>query len=275
MGKRVARVLMGVVVASAMLAASPVRVEAQLSTQPFAAYGNATAVALNALAARHDAGRQHPGGQLRRASSTPPASAARSTTSSARPSTRRSRRRQERLRPGQRRRARSASRRPSQPANLNQLILTQVAEANAPPPSDLITEEIPTSTCPGSLTASTARGQAQATYDPEFCPVGPPAHLRPRLRREPAGPARAASAASSAPAPPATRSPRPARSPTWSPTVTAPTACVAESQAIVAPVSVAGTGITIDIAGPDRLPRHRHRQARRPPQRRRPTPAPR
>ena len=49
MGKRVARVLMGVVVASAMLVNSPVRVEAQLSTQPFAAYGNAAAVALNAL----------------------------------------------------------------------------------------------------------------------------------------------------------------------------------------------------------------------------------
>ena len=50
MGKRVARVLMGVVVAGAMLATSPVRVEAQLATQPFAAYGNAAAVALNALA---------------------------------------------------------------------------------------------------------------------------------------------------------------------------------------------------------------------------------
>ena len=60
-----------------------------------------------------------------------------------------------------------------QPTNLNQIILEQVAQAAAPPPSLLITEEIPIN-IPGILTASTARGQAQATYDPQFCPVGRP-----------------------------------------------------------------------------------------------------
>ena len=248
-GKRVARVLMGVVVASAMLVTSPVRVEAQLSTQPFAAYGNAAAVALNALGARHDSRWRTPrwptpagvvnstgldGTVNNQFDQAGPAGAARGKNAYGRgsgvevglltPTV-----------PARRTSTRSGS--------------TAVAEANAAPPSRLVTREI-------------ADRPARAA-DGVHRPRPGPGHLRPRSSARSAGPSPTASAtsrtcrsspapaaASSAPAPPATRSPRPAPSPTWSPTVTAPTACVAESQAIVAPVSLAGTGITIDIAGP-------------------------
>ena len=60
-----------------------------------------------------------------------------------------------------------------QPVDLNQLILAGLAEAFAPPPSDLVTKDIPIPVNP-LLFASTARGQAQATFDPRFCPIGRP-----------------------------------------------------------------------------------------------------
>ena len=60
-----------------------------------------------------------------------------------------------------------------QNATLNQLLLEGLAIATAPPPSPLVTEEIPVNIDP-VLFASLLRGQAQATYDPTFCPVGRP-----------------------------------------------------------------------------------------------------
>ncbi len=60
-----------------------------------------------------------------------------------------------------------------QPTTLNQLLLTGLAVATAPPPSGLVTREIPLNVDPIAF-ASTLRGQAQATYDPAFCPVGRP-----------------------------------------------------------------------------------------------------
>ncbi len=60
-----------------------------------------------------------------------------------------------------------------QATTLNQVLLTGVATATAPPPSELVTREIPLDVNPVAF-ASTLRGQAQATYDPTFCPVGRP-----------------------------------------------------------------------------------------------------
>jgi hypothetical protein len=60
-----------------------------------------------------------------------------------------------------------------QPVDLNQLILSGLAEAYAPPPSDLVTKDIAIPVNP-LVYASTARGQAQATFDPVYCPVGRP-----------------------------------------------------------------------------------------------------
>jgi hypothetical protein len=62
---------------------------------------------------------------------------------------------------------------PQPTVDLNQLILSGLAEAAAPPPTDLVVEtiDIPVGNV---LYASTARGEAQAVYDPVFCPVGRP-----------------------------------------------------------------------------------------------------
>lgn len=60
-----------------------------------------------------------------------------------------------------------------QQTTLNQLLLTGLAGAAAPPPSGLVTKEIPVNLNP-VVFASVLRGQAQATYDPTFCPVGRP-----------------------------------------------------------------------------------------------------
>jgi hypothetical protein len=59
-----------------------------------------------------------------------------------------------------------------QPTTLNQLLLTALAIADAPPPSQ-ITKEIPINLDP-IASASTLRGVAAANYDPAFCPVGRP-----------------------------------------------------------------------------------------------------
>ncbi|MGI8806485.1 MAG: hypothetical protein ACR2KK_01265 [Acidimicrobiales bacterium] len=60
-----------------------------------------------------------------------------------------------------------------QPVDLNQIILSGLAEAYAPPPSPLVVQEIAIPVNP-LLYASTARGEAKATFDPVFCPVGRP-----------------------------------------------------------------------------------------------------
>ena len=60
-----------------------------------------------------------------------------------------------------------------QQTTVNQLLLSGLAVATAPPPSPLVTQEIPLNIDPVAF-ASVLRGQAQATYDPTFCPVGRP-----------------------------------------------------------------------------------------------------
>lgn len=60
-----------------------------------------------------------------------------------------------------------------QQTTLNQLLLKGLAIATAAPPSGLVTEEIALPIDPVAF-ASVLRGQAQATYDPAFCPVGKP-----------------------------------------------------------------------------------------------------
>jgi hypothetical protein len=60
-----------------------------------------------------------------------------------------------------------------QQSTLNQLLLSGVAIATAPPPMGPITQEIPLNLDPVAF-ASVLRGQASATYDPTFCPVGRP-----------------------------------------------------------------------------------------------------
>jgi len=60
-----------------------------------------------------------------------------------------------------------------QGVDVNQLILSGLAQASAPPPSPLVTKEIPLALNPIAF-ASTLRGQAQATFDPNFCPIGKP-----------------------------------------------------------------------------------------------------
>ncbi len=60
-----------------------------------------------------------------------------------------------------------------QPTTLNQALLSGLATAVAPPPTDLVTQDINLPVNP-ILFASLLRGQAQATYDPTFCPVGRP-----------------------------------------------------------------------------------------------------
>ena len=59
------------------------------------------------------------------------------------------------------------------PEDLNQVNLASRAEADAPPISPLVTKEIPIELDP-LLYTSTARGQAQAIFDPTFCPIGRP-----------------------------------------------------------------------------------------------------
>jgi hypothetical protein len=60
-----------------------------------------------------------------------------------------------------------------QQTTLNQLLLSGLAVATAPPPSPLVTKEIPLNLDPVAF-ASILRGQAQANYDPAFCPIGKP-----------------------------------------------------------------------------------------------------
>lgn len=137
---------------------------------------------------------------------------------------------------------------PSQQASdVNQIILTQRAEAAAPPVTPLITKEIALD-LPGILSADVARGQAQATYDPDFCPVG----------RALAYGAGFVANAQVVPGPSAlvgTSVNGNSVSETRTVSYLAPNgdgtfAVVTEVRSIIAPISVAGTGITIDIVGP-------------------------
>ena len=245
MGKRVARVLMGVAVASALLVTSPVRVEAQLSTQPFAAYGSAAAVALNALAVG-----------TTQVATTSVALSAGVVNSTGLNSTINNQFGQA---VGPPQAGKNAYGRgiglelglvtPTvQATDVNQVKLAQLAEANAPPSSPLVTREIPIN-LPGLATASTARGQAQATYDPNFCPVGRPltfgSGFVENLQLVPAPTGGLVGTSGTG------------NSVTQTRTVTylvpngdGTYGVVAETQAIIAPLSVAGTGITIDVAGP-------------------------
>ena len=247
MGKRVARVLMGVVVTSAMLATSPVRVEAQLATQPFAAYGNAAAVALNALTVGTttlaNTQAANSGGVVNSTGLNAPVNNQFGQA----------------VYPAGAATGRNAYGRGSglevglltanpQPTNLNALILSGVAQASAPPPSTLITEEIDIS-LPGIVTASTLRGQAQATYDAQFCPVGRPLTYglgyAENLQLLPGGVGGLVGTSSTGDSVSQTRTVT-----YMIPNGDGTYGVRAETEAIVAPVSVAGTGITIEIAGP-------------------------
>jgi hypothetical protein len=61
----------------------------------------------------------------------------------------------------------------AQQATVNQILLSGLAEASAPPPTDLITREINLNLAPIAF-ASLLRGQAQAIYDPNVCAIGQP-----------------------------------------------------------------------------------------------------
>ncbi len=236
---------MGVVVTSALLVTSPVRVEAQLATQPFAAYGSAAAVALNAVALG-----------TTQVANTQVAMSAGVVNSTGLSGTVNNQYGQAvgPPQPGKNAYGRGTGVEiglltPTvQAADVNQIKLAQLAEANAAPPSPLITKEIPIS-LPGLLTATTARGQAQATYHPDFCPVGRPLTYGlgfvENLQVLPG--ATGGLIGTSATGNSVTQT----RTVTYMvPNGDGTYGVVAESQAIVAPVSVAGTNITIDIAGP-------------------------
>jgi len=236
---------MGVVVVGSMLVDSPVRVEAQVSSQPFAAYGNAAAVALNALSI---GGTTVANTQAANSGGVVNSTGLNTTVNN-----------QFGQAVGPAIAGANAYGRGSglevglltanpQPTDLNQIILSQLAQASAPPPSQLVTRETAIG-IPGVLSASTLRGQAQATYDPNFCPIGRPLTYglgyveNLQVLPGPLGGLIGTSATGN--------------SVSQTRTVTyligngdGTFGLVAESQAIVAPVSVAGTGITIDIAGP-------------------------
>ena len=238
---------MGVVVASAMLVTSPVRVEAQLSTQPFAAYGNAAAVALNALAlgttqvANTQVANSGWRGQLHRPE----------------------RHGQQPVRPGRRARrsrGKNAYGRGSgveiglltptvQAVDVNQLKLAQLAEANAPPPSDAGHQGDPDRPARRCSRRPPPGARPRPTYHPDFCPIGRPLTYGlgyvENLQVLPG--AAGGLVGTSATGNSVTQT----RTVTYMvPNGDGTYGVVAESQAIVAPVSVAGTGITIDIAGP-------------------------
>ena len=60
-----------------------------------------------------------------------------------------------------------------QPVDVNQIIVSGLAEAYAPPPSPLVRAAIDIPVNP-TLFARTGAGEAQATFDPVICPVGKP-----------------------------------------------------------------------------------------------------
>ncbi len=60
-----------------------------------------------------------------------------------------------------------------QGVDVNQVILTQLAEADAPPPTGPISKSTPIN-IPGLVSATTAGGEARATFDANTCVVGRP-----------------------------------------------------------------------------------------------------
>lgn len=61
----------------------------------------------------------------------------------------------------------------TQQTTANQILLSGLAEASAPPPTGLVTKEIALDLSPVAF-ASLLRGQAQAIYDPNVCAIGQP-----------------------------------------------------------------------------------------------------
>ncbi len=242
MGKRVARVLLAVVVTGSLLVFAPVAADAQLSTQPFAAYGSGTAIAVNALTLGAttiaDVHAAHSGGSVDSTGLTETLNDQFGQV--VQPAL-----------PGKNAYGRGAGIEVGlilpnpQPANLNQLILTQVAEQDAPPTVGiLVTHETPIS-LPGLLEVSLARGQAQATYDPEFCPIGRPITYG-------SGYVENLSVASGLVGTSQTGdSASESRTVTYFvPNGDGTWGVVSETRQIIAPISLAGTGITVDLVGP-------------------------
>ena len=156
-----------------LLAVSPGPVEAQtLAAQPFSAYGTGDAIALNALSlgASTLAGTRiaASGGSV----NSGPAGLTTPITNefgqNVQPAT-----------PGKNAYGRGTAVEAGvltatpQPVDINQIIASGLAQAFAPPPSPLVTTAITIPVNP-LLYASTAGGEAKATFDPAFCPIGRP-----------------------------------------------------------------------------------------------------
>lgn len=60
-----------------------------------------------------------------------------------------------------------------QPVDINQIIVSGLAQAYSPPPSDLVTAQLDVNLNP-TIFARTGRGEAQSLFDPVYCPVGRP-----------------------------------------------------------------------------------------------------
>ena len=183
MGKRVARVLLAVVVTGSLLVFAPVSANAQLSTQPFAAYGSGTALAINALTVGAttvaDIHTAHSGGSVDSTGLTETLNDQFGQV--VQPAL-----------PDKNAYGRGAGVEVGlilpnpQPANLNQLILTQVAEAAAPPSTG--PDHPRDADRPGGHPRGLAGPWAGAGHlRPRVLPDRAAAHLRQRLRREPLG----------------------------------------------------------------------------------------
>jgi hypothetical protein len=60
-----------------------------------------------------------------------------------------------------------------QTVDINQIIVSGLAQAYSPPPSDLVTAELDIDLNP-TIFARTGRGEAQSLFDPVYCPIGRP-----------------------------------------------------------------------------------------------------
>ncbi len=60
-----------------------------------------------------------------------------------------------------------------QPVDVNQVLISGLAEAYSPPPTDLVRAATDVGLAP-TLFARTGAGEAQSRFDPQFCPVGRP-----------------------------------------------------------------------------------------------------
>lgn len=133
-----------------------------------------------------------------------------------------------------------------QATDVNAIILAQRVEAAAPPNTPLLSNDIPIN-IPGILSTSTARGQAQATWDPNFCPVGRPlafgsGYVENAQVVPGASPVVGTSATGNSVSQTRTVS-------YLAPNGDGTFGVVTEVRSIIAPISVAGTGVTIDVVG--------------------------